>query len=89
MRHVKFGQAASRDTLISERRTSLLTRSVHLEHVEEDIAGYGDEDEPAIFYSHQYSINDEIDENDGIDGHLSIHQSRRLLRPAGRSRQHL
>jgi transposase-like protein len=43
-----------------------------LEDVDEDIVEYGDEDDPAILCTDQYSIYDGIDEYDGIDGHIAI-----------------
>ena len=36
----------------------------------QDIVKYGDEDDPAILCTDQYSIYDGIDEYDEIDGHL-------------------
>nr|ABQ75995.1 ISH4-type transposase [uncultured haloarchaeon] len=44
----------------------------NLADVDEEIVEYGDEDDPAILCTDQYTIYDGIDESDEIDGHLAI-----------------
>ena len=55
----------------SDGRVRFLVRE-NLEDVDEEIVEYGDEDDPAILCTDQYSIYDGIDESDEIDGHLAI-----------------
>jgi len=55
----------------SDGRVRFLVRE-DLEDVDEDIVEYGDEDDPAILCTDQYSIYNGIDEYDEIDGHLAI-----------------
>ena len=55
----------------SDGRVRFLVRE-DLEDIDEDIVEYGDEDDPAILCTDQYSIYDGIDEYDGIDAHLAI-----------------
>jgi len=55
----------------SDGRVRFLVRE-NLEDVNEDIVEYGDENDPAILCTDQYTIYDGIDEHNEIDCHLAI-----------------
>jgi hypothetical protein len=62
----------------SDGRVRFLVRK-HLEDVDEDIVAYGDENDPVILCTDQYTISDGIDESDEIDGHLAINHDDRYV----------
>ena len=56
----------------SDGRVRFLVRE-NLQNVDEDIAEYGDES--VILCTDDYGIYNDIEDNDGIDGHLAVNHS--------------